>query len=50
MRWSGIGKAFKGLWQNKRRIIGGFAENKSGWGMKRGKGRGPYDRLSGLKI
>ena len=29
---------------------GRFAESKSGWGMKRGRGRRTYDRLSRLEI
>ena len=35
--------------RDKRRR-GGFAESKSGWGMKRGRGRRTYDRLDGLEI
>ena len=36
--------------RDKKRRRGGFAESKSGWGMKRGRGRRTYDRLSWLEI
>ena len=36
--------------RDKMRRRGGFAESKSEWGMKRGRGRRTYDRLSGLEI